>query len=221
NVKEGKLSTLRTLIAGRNRLENGSSTLLAQAFRCHPFLVEIRLPQNGIRSEGIVTLMGAFSSLKNLEILDLQDNTFIETGSYALSSVLSNWPKLRILNVGDCLLKAKGGMILAEALIQVKPKNLEELILTYNEINEEGALKLAEAVKHLKQLKRLELNGNNFEQDSAATEAIRSSLLGNDSEEALGSLSDMEILTDEEEEREDEEVDELAEKISKLSTKTP
>ncbi|KAJ9061518.1 Ran GAP Rna1 [Entomophthora muscae] len=215
NQKEGKSSTLRTFIAGRNRLENGSSTLLAQAFRCHESLTEIRMPQNGIRSEGIVALMEGISSLKNLEILDLQDNTFVEEGSYALSSVLSNWPKIRVLNVGDCLLKAKGALSLFDALISVKPAELEELILTYNEVSEKGAFKLAEAVKHLKKLGKLELNGNNFEEDSAAAKSIKDALLEAGLEDTLGSLSDMEILTDGEEE---DEVDELADKIGKLST---
>ena len=70
-------------------------------------LTELRLPQNGIRPEGIATLVRALGANKNLEVLDLQDNTFTASGSAALAEVLAQWPKLRVLNVGECLVSSK------------------------------------------------------------------------------------------------------------------
>ncbi|KAI9298133.1 RNI-like protein [Neoconidiobolus thromboides FSU 785] len=209
-------TTLKTFIAGRNRLENGSSELLAKAFQAHPTLVEVRLPQNGIRPEGVTALVNGLSKIPSLEIFDLQDNTFTETGSKVLAAALVNWPKLRVLNVGDCLLKAKGGKVLATALAEARPAKIEEIILTYNEIDHAGAILLADSLKHFSKLKKLELNGNNFEEDSEASEKIKEALETINAADALGSLSDMEILSDEEDE--DDEIDELTERISKLET---
>jgi len=69
-------------------------------------LVEIRLPQNGIRPEGCAELVRALGQLPNLEVLDLQDNTFTNSASKVLAETLAKWHKLRVLNVGDCLLGA-------------------------------------------------------------------------------------------------------------------
>jgi Ran GTPase-activating protein 1 len=70
-------------------------------------LTELRMPQNGIRPEGIDVLVRALADRPSLEVLDLQDNTFTEVGSRALAHALPHWPRLRFLNVGDCLLSAK------------------------------------------------------------------------------------------------------------------
>ncbi|CAG8578741.1 17338_t:CDS:2 [Acaulospora morrowiae] len=161
NAVEGRESSLTTIIAGRNRLENGSSQVLADAIAAHGTLTEIRIPQNGIRSEGIVALSKGLAACKNLQVLDLQDNTFTESGSRAFAKALVEWPKLKLLNIGDCLLSADGGVIIAETLLLGHNKDLEHLNLQYNEINSKGVSILASAVSsHLKNLEFLELNGN-------------------------------------------------------------
>ena len=75
-----------------------------------PALTELRLPQNGIRPEGIAVLLRALGANPNLQVLDLQDNTFTAVGSKALAEVLPKWAHLKILNVGDCLLSSKVGV---------------------------------------------------------------------------------------------------------------
>lgn len=51
---------LKTFIAGRNRLENPGATALAEAFSAIGTLEIIKLPQNGIRPEGIIQLARSF-----------------------------------------------------------------------------------------------------------------------------------------------------------------
>ncbi|KAK9712379.1 Ran GAP Rna1 [Basidiobolus ranarum] len=210
NDAEGRPSSLRTIIAGRNRLENGSSKALAEAFQAHGTLREIRLPQNGIRPEGIELLAKSLASCKDLEVLDLQDNTFTQTGAQAVADALPSWTKLSVLNIGDCLLGKRGGVAIAEAL-KSGHECLSELILTYDEIQLDAAEILADAISTMKNLRTLELNGNNFPEDSDVVDRIREILSENGNEEALGSLSDMEELSDEEDDEEapsDEEEDE-------------
>ncbi|KAJ2547691.1 Ran GAP Rna1 [Coemansia sp. RSA 1933] len=202
---QSKKPSLHTLVCGRNRLENGSAPAFAKAFSALKTLREVRMPQNGIRPEGIAELISGLSDNSGLRVIDLQDNTFTHSGSAALAQALSKWELLETLNVGDCLLGSTGGRLVAEAL-----KNsaaLKIVNLQYNEIEQDGAIALAESLGNLKVLESLELNGNRFEAESNVVELIKAALSNNEiDDDILGSLSDMEELTeDEDEEGEDEE----------------
>ncbi|KAJ2362747.1 Ran GAP Rna1, partial [Coemansia sp. RSA 2607] len=185
--KQGKQPSLHTLVCGRNRLENGSAPEFAKAFAALKTLREVRMPQNGIRPEGIVELMNGLSNNSGLAVLDLQDNTFTHTGSAALAKALSSWPLLETLNVGDCLLGSTGGRLVIEALKDVE--TLKILNLQYNEIEMDGAIALAESLRKLKILENIELNGNRFDAESNAVELIKATLAENDlDDDILGSL---------------------------------
>ncbi|KAJ2606312.1 Ran GAP Rna1 [Coemansia sp. RSA 1722] len=210
--KLGKEPSLHTLICGRNRLENGSAPAFSKAFAALKTLREVRMPQNGIRPEGIIELVAGLSNNSKLAVLDLQDNTFTHTGSQALAGALSNWSLLETLNVGDCLLGPTGGRLVIEALKD--SETLKIVNLQYNEIEHDGALALAESLRKLKALENIELNGNRFDAESNAVEMIKAALSENDlDDDILGSLSDMEELTDDEDddEAEDEEEEEKEE----------
>ncbi|KAJ2387528.1 Ran GAP Rna1 [Coemansia sp. RSA 2559] len=201
---QGKQPSLHTLVCGRNRLENGSAPAFAKAFSALKTLREVRMPQNGIRPEGIAELIGGLSDNRGLSVLDLQDNTFTHSGSAALAQALAKWELLEILNVGDCLLGSTGGRLVAEALKE--RVTLRIVNLQYNEIEQDGAIALAESLSNLKALEGLELNGNRFEAESNAVELIKAALSKNDiDDDILGSLSDMEELSEDEEEEEEEE----------------
>ena len=73
---------------GRNRLENGSAQAFADAFAALGSIVEVRMPQNGIRMEGIEAIVKGLRSNVNLQVLDLQDNTATEKGSRAIAASL-------------------------------------------------------------------------------------------------------------------------------------
>ncbi|KAJ2799638.1 Ran GAP Rna1 [Coemansia guatemalensis] len=220
--EQGKEPSLHTIICGRNRLENGSAPVFAQAFAALKTLREVRMPQNGIRPEGIAELVGGLANNSKLAILDLQDNTFTESGSKALAEALIKWEALEIINIGDCLLGSKGGRVIIEALKD--RETLKTINLQYNEIEYDGAIALAESLRGLKLLESLELNGNRFDAESNAVELIKAALSENDlDDDILGSLSDMEELTDseeEEEEEEEEEAEEAKEKAEEEEDKT-
>ncbi|KAG8752498.1 hypothetical protein FRC11_008299, partial [Ceratobasidium sp. 423] len=124
---------LRTVICGRNRLENGSAPFWAKAFAAHGGLTEVRMPQNGIRMEGIAEISKGLAKCPSLQILDLQDNTCTESGSRAVAEALKSWPNLRTLNLSDCLLSPKGGISLATALKEGRCPKLETLKVQYGE----------------------------------------------------------------------------------------
>jgi len=227
NVKENKTSSLQTLIAGRNRLENGSMEKLSEALAAHGTIKTLRIPQNGIRSEGITLLLNKLKTCKDIEVLDLQDNTFKkvtdddeeilegENGSSALANALPSWPKLKVLNVGDCLLGKKGGKIVSALASGFN--DLEEINFTYGELVEKDALELSKCIPKLPNLKKIELDGNCFSATGKAVEAIKQALEDcNLDEDVLGELEDMDYDS-EEEESEDENNEESDDDIANIT----
>ncbi|GLB38223.1 putative RNI-like protein [Lyophyllum shimeji] len=168
---EGKKSNLRTVICGRNRLEDGSAPAWAEAFAAHETLVDVRMPQNGIRMKGITALARGLAKCTELEHIDLQDNTFTEdgatTGLEAWTEALRSWPELRTLNLSDCVLSADGEVpVLISALTLGSNSKLHTLQLQNNNLETKTFSLLAENIgTTLGSVMRLELQYNDQEED--------------------------------------------------------
>lgn len=206
--KSGKeVPDLETVICGRNRLESGSMSAWAKAFRAHRKVRTVKMVQNGIRQDGISLLLtDGLVWCEELEALDLQDNTFTITGARALGQVVEGWKQVKELGVGDSLLGGRGTVLLAEALGKGNNALLEVLRLQYNEIDSKGVKALLVAAKDkLLKLRRVELNGNKFSEDDEPVEGLRL-LLEERKEKAgdvegewgLDELSDLEEESDKE-----------------------
>lgn len=185
----------------------------AAAYAAHKSLKTVRMVQNGIRQEGIdLLLREGLSGCHGLETVDLQDNTFTLKGATALATVVTEWTKLEELAIGDCLLSAKGGILLAEALKQGKTSGITTLKLQFNDIDSKGVEALRVAVKiGLPKLKLLELNGNKFSEDDGAIEQIREIF----EDRGFGELDELDELEEESESEEEEEEEEEKEDIVK------
>ena len=198
---EGRPSNLRVVVCGRNRLENGSAPYWAEAFAAHGKLRQVRMPQNGIRMEGIAALAQGLSKCPDLETLDLQDNTATESGTRAVAVALPSWPALRSLNLSDCLLSPKGGISLATALLKGNNTHLEVLRLQYGEFDYRTINLLAQAIaEHLPNLTVLEINGNKADPEDECITNLRDALESHGHGDALDELDDMEEVDEEEEE---------------------
>ncbi|XP_033826504.1 ran GTPase-activating protein 1a [Periophthalmus magnuspinnatus] len=202
--------SLKVFVAGRNRLENDGAIALAQAFQLMGSLEEIHMPQNGINHPGVTALATAVQHNPNLRILNLNDNTFTDKGGIAMAQALKHLSNIQVINFGDCLVRPAGAIAIAETVSEGLPI-LKELNLSFCEITEEAALKVAQAVKHKDTLEKLDLNGNCLGEDGckAVQDAMEEMNMG----QRLGSLSDDEGEPedddeDEEDDEEDEEEDE-------------
>jgi Ran GTPase-activating protein 1 len=217
--KEGKeVPDLETVICGRNRLESGSMLAWAKAYSLHTGLKEVKMVQNGIRTEGTVELIkNGLSHAKGLRALDLQDNLFTIKGVRALAKAVTQWPDIEEIAVSDTLWGSKGGANFWKALKEGKHQKLRTLKLQYNDINAAGLRELTDAVKtSLPALQRVELNGNKFSEDDEALTELRELLeerkekLGGDvvveDDWGLDELDELE--SDEEDESEEEEEEE-------------
>lgn len=204
NESASRPSALRRVEIGRNRLENGSSSLMSSAFQAHGLIEEIALPQNGIRPEGIVELSSGIAGCVNLLKLNLQDNTFTSSGSAAFAVALQTLKALQHLNIGDCLLGSEGCEKVISALVD-SGCPLESLNLQYNEMNEEGLKLLAKNLSKFTTIKVLMLNGNCFNPVGEGALALKETLQQDQRADILDSWSDMEWYSDEEEDETEEE----------------
>ncbi|KAJ6585264.1 hypothetical protein B0H19DRAFT_927477 [Mycena capillaripes] len=167
---EGKKSSLRTVICGRNRLEDGSAPAWAEAFAAHGTLQEVRMPQNGIRMDGVTALARGLSQCPGLQHIDLQDNTFTADGEVsgveAWTEALKSWPDLTTLNLSDCVLSGDGEVpqIITTLAGGSNPK-LHTLQLQNNNLETETFLALAGGVPKMPSLMLLELQWNDAEED--------------------------------------------------------
>jgi Ran GTPase-activating protein 1 len=223
--KEANAPPLRTIICGRNRLENGSMEAWAKAYAAHNQITHIKMVQNGIRQEGITHLIkNGLVKLGELQVLDLQDNTFTAKGARALADVIPAWTGLKELGIGDCLLSARGGVMLGDSLSTGKNSNIEVLRLQYNDIDSKGLKALATALDKLPSLRRVELNGNKFSEDDEHIEKIKEALDAvrekhgpplEDGEHEDWGLDELDEL-EEESEEEEEEVEEEEEEEERI-----
>lgn len=193
--EQGKESSLRVIVCGRNRLENGSAPYWAEAFAAHGNLLEVRMPQNGIRMEGIKAIADGLSKCPTLQVLDLQDNTATKSGTRSIVKHLSTWPELRTLNLSDCLLGSVGGIALATALSTGCNKKLEVLKLQYGEFDKRTVEILATAIsQHLPNLTTLELNGNRFDAEDECVETLKKALELHGHEDALDECESLKLI---------------------------
>ena len=206
NPKTKVKSNLRTIICGRNRLEDGSAEAWAAALKAHGTLEEVRMPQNGIRMAGIAALAGGLAANPNLRHLDLQDNTFAAEGGKAFARELNKgaWPRLRVLNLSDCVIGEEGEVSpVVEALSKGLHKELEMLQLQNDNLEAAEFALLAGVVGKLPALKRVEAQWNEVEEDDESVAALLTAL-----RKQGGKL----IMNDEEEEEEEEKEEEKEEK---------
>ncbi|KAL3178103.1 hypothetical protein MRX96_038632 [Rhipicephalus microplus] len=202
STKAGKPLALRTLVCGRNRLENPGAIAMGAVFGKLHTLEEVALFQNGIYHEGIAALAKGLMSNKNLRILDLNDNTFTAKGARHMAQALRHLENLENINFGDCLLKTAGAKEIANSL-KDGHNALKNVNLGNNEITLDGGLAIVEALKGKPDLETLELDGNKFGPEGVNTlEAVMEAV---GKIEALCAFSDDEGVDDEEEEDDEEE----------------
>ncbi|KAF7311503.1 hypothetical protein MKEN_01052600 [Mycena kentingensis (nom. inval.)] len=210
---EGKPSNLRTVICGRNRLENGSAPAWAgEAFAAHGALQEIRMPQNGIRMEGITALAQGLAKCPDMREIDLQDNAFIADGELegveAWTEALAQWPELTTLNMSDCVLSADGEVpTIVTALAGGSNPKLHTLQLQNNNLESTSFMALSGGIGKMPVLTRLELQWNEVEEDDEYIAALATHLKSRG-----GKL----IASDEDEEEDEKEKAEAA-----AAAKTP
>lgn len=105
-------------------------------------------------------------------ILKLDHNNFGSKGLIALCKGIQSNVNLKLLSFCYCNIDQEGSRSLFELLIFSK-SNLEELILTGNNLRNEGTKQVLAGVSVSKNLKKIYLADNQFNEDIKMLEAIR------------------------------------------------
>lgn len=132
--------------------------------RCTERLTDVRFSGTRAGSEGSTLIASILEGMgeekvKNLERLDLADNSFGPEGATHLGTVFGRCNKLKYLNLRDCLLEDEGTGIVCHALWgAVAP--LEHLDISGNEITRHGAKSISELVGDNEYLKVLHVEEN-------------------------------------------------------------
>lgn len=214
---------LETVICGRNRLETGSMAAWVKAYTANNKVKTVKMVQNGIRPEGMATLLKhGLSQCKELEVMDMQDNTFTSLAAKTLADAVVEWKGIKELAVGDCLLSARGGRMLGDALAQGGNVKLEVLRLQFNEIDAKGLKAISDAAASgtaLPRLRRVELNGNKFAEEDESIAKLQAVLekrkeeqaedfpgVDEDDEDSWG-VDELDELEDDEDDGDEEEED--------------
>uniref|UniRef100_A0A0K0DI42 Ran gtpase-activating protein n=1 Tax=Angiostrongylus cantonensis TaxID=6313 RepID=A0A0K0DI42_ANGCA len=169
SIKLGRPLQLKTLIAGRNRLEVQGAKAFAATFTVGFFfpclrMEELVMPQNGITVDGIEALAMCFTSNPNLRIVNLNDNTVTERGSNAIAKALPSMSKLEVLNLGDCLCRDQGCHFIVDSLSPTVHKSLKEVDLSGSELCGAAAMQIIEKWRKFDNTTRLNVSSNNFGQ---------------------------------------------------------
>uniref|UniRef100_A0A2K5PU14 Ran GTPase-activating protein 1 n=1 Tax=Cebus imitator TaxID=2715852 RepID=A0A2K5PU14_CEBIM len=187
---QSKPLALKVFVAGRNHLRNDGTAALAEAFRVTGTVEEVHMPQNGINHPGVTALAQAFAV----------NPCCSEKGTVAMAETLKTLQQVEVINSGDCLVRSKGAVAIADAIHSGLPK-LKELNLSFCEIKRDAALAVTEAMADKAELEKLDLNGNTL---GEGCEQLQEVLDGFNMAKVLASLSDEDKEEGEEEEEEEE-----------------
>ncbi|KAF8132199.1 hypothetical protein K438DRAFT_1884953 [Mycena galopus ATCC 62051] len=225
---EGKTSSLRTVVCGRNRLENSASAW-GEAFAAHGTLQEVRMPQNGIKMGGITALAHGLERCPDLRHIDLQDNAFTQDGALsgveAWAGALKSWPELTTLNLSDCYLACEGEVpIIVTALAEGSNPKLHTLRLENNNLETETFGVLADGVSKMSSLMLLEMEANDVEDDDSNLRQLALHLRRRGGKLVATDDDDEEEEEDQEEEEEakpaaKDELDDLVDALGKVNIK--
>jgi Ran GTPase-activating protein 1 len=112
--------------------------------------------------------------------------------------------RLREINFGDCLLKTRGAVLIADA-VQDTHLDLEVLNLEHNEIGPHGGLSVASAMYNKVNLQSLNINGNQFGEEGRLQ--IQEMMGECDKTKILEPMDENESESENEEENGEEELD--------------
>ncbi|CAG8456374.1 15008_t:CDS:2 [Funneliformis caledonium] len=193
-------SFLKTISARENLFGSSRTTpLLGKLFIKHKTtLTKVCLTRNKLNSKYFPPLLEGLKSCQGLEFLDLEDNDLSKLAS-KFGSYMNDWSNLKHMNVNSCFFTSKEVNFILDALSKKSNTKLEFLGLQYNHIDDAGYLSLADTIrKYLRNLTRLELNGNMIMKQPKCYDKLKKSLKSIGHPDALDDLSDMQEESEEE-----------------------
>ncbi|XP_074578786.1 LOW QUALITY PROTEIN: RAN GTPase-activating protein 2-like [Curcuma longa] len=175
---------------------------LSKALEKLVHVTEIYLSYLNLEDEGAIAIANALNNFApSLQVLDIGGNEITLKAASALADCITAKKSLRKLILSENELKDQGAIVIGKAL-EDDHVQLEELDMSSNMIRRAGARCLAQAVSNKPDFKLLNINGN-FIPDEGIDE-VREILKNAKSEDVLGPLDDNDPEGEEEEDEEED-----------------
>ena len=120
--------------AGRDRLENKGISALANVFSQMGSLLEIDVPQNGIKDEGMKELIEALTSCKQLHTARVNDNWLKTESTKQLLQLFMACQNLKELNISDGNMGTANVVAALRALKMSNNTSIETFCCNYNDV---------------------------------------------------------------------------------------
>ncbi|KAF8388038.1 hypothetical protein HHK36_026704 [Tetracentron sinense] len=178
---------LRVLQFHNNMTGDEGAIAISEVVKCSPVLEDFQCSSTRVGSEGGVALAEALGTCTYLKKLDLRDNMFGVDAGLALSKALTGHIGLSEAYLSYLNLEDEGAIALANALKESAP-SLKVLEMDGNEITAEAAPTLAACIVAKKFLTKLNLAENKLKDEGAIV--ISKAL-----EEGHGKLEEVDLST--------------------------
>ncbi|KAI4342763.1 hypothetical protein MLD38_027347 [Melastoma candidum] len=157
---------LKILHFHNNMTGDEGALAIADVVKCSASLEDFRCSSTRIGSDGGVALSEALGGCPNLRKLDLRDNMFGVEAGVALSKALSKHANLTELYLSYLNLEDKGAIAIANVLQESTP-SLQVLDMAGNDISVEAAPHLSSCVANKQHLTKLNLAENELKDEGA------------------------------------------------------
>ncbi|KAL3828811.1 hypothetical protein ACJIZ3_017613 [Penstemon smallii] len=157
---------LRVLHFHNNMTGDEGAIAISEILKRCPSLEDFRCSSTRVDSEGGIALTEALASCNNLRKLDLRDNMFGVEAGLKLSEALYKHEFLTEIYLSYLNLEDKGAIAIANALKEAAP-SLEVLEMAGNDITAEAAPSLAACISSKKGLVKLNLSENDLKDDGS------------------------------------------------------
>jgi Ran GTPase-activating protein 1 len=103
-------------------------------------LIEVHVPQNGIKDQGMTQLLRSLAFNKDLKTLRVNDNWLKSDSTEQLLRLLLSCPQLEELNISDGNMGTANVLIALRALQKSSNKNLKAFSCNYNDVESKKAV---------------------------------------------------------------------------------
>lgn len=155
---------LKVLHFHNNMTGDEGAVAIAEVVKRSPLLEDFRCSSLRIGSDGGVALAEALGNCVHLRKLDLRDNMFGVEGGVALSKALCKHPDLTEVYLSYLNLEDEGAVAIANVLKEKAP-SLKVLEMAGNDITVEGAVSVAACVASKDTLTKLNLSENELKDE--------------------------------------------------------
>lgn len=139
---------------------------IAELLKSSPLLEDFRCSSTRVGSEGGIALVEALNGCKHLKKLDLRDNMFGVVAGLALGKTLEKLNEITEIYLSYLNLEDEGAIAILEAIEKHLP-NVEILEMAGNDITVKASKALASCIKSKPLLKKLVLSENELKDEGA------------------------------------------------------